>query len=102
MNIKDEIRMEAQAIYRTIVTLRVNEMNGFKEDQLASYEMRFDKAVDWSIESGEFRALKNICQQMFSVQAGVSKAFRQVSRETFEEYFENPYILGKELRGEIR
>lgn len=102
MKNSNEIRMAAQAIYRNIVTMSVNEMNGCKEENLDNLLDQFDKAVDWSIDNGEFYALKSVCRQMFSIQAGVSADFRQVSTELFEQFFESPYILGKESRGEIK
>lgn len=101
MKNNNEIRMAAQAIYRNIVTLRVNELNGCKESELSTLEERFDKAVEWAIGNGEFKALRQICHQMFSVAAGCSADFREVADETFEEYFDNGYIWGLERRGEL-
>jgi len=101
MKNNNEIRMAAQAIYRNIVTLRVNEMNGCKESQLPSLEARFDKAVDWAIENGEFKALRHICHQMFSVAAGCSSDFREIAEETFAQYFDNNYIWGLQESGKL-
>ena len=101
MKNNNEIRMAAQAIYRNIVTLRVNELNGCEENQLSTLEQRFEKAVDWAIENGEFKALRKICRQMFSVAAGCSADFREVAEETFEQYFDNNYIWGLEESGKL-
>lgn len=101
MKNNNEIRMAAQSIYRNIVTLRVNEMNGCEENQLSSLEERFDKAVDWAIENGEFKALRQNCHQMFSVAAACSSEFRELAKETFEQYFDNNYIWGLEESGKL-
>ena len=94
----NEIRMAAQSIYRQIVHLTANVNNGCKEPTLEGLQKRFDKAIDWAINNGEFKALRQICHQMFSTFVG---DLRAAADEVYEQNFECPYILGKEMRGEI-
>lgn len=94
----NEIRMAAQSIYYQIVTYTANVNNWCEEPALEGLQERFDKAIDWAIDNGEFKTLRHICQQMFSASIGDMRA---AADEVFEQYFECPYILGKEMRGEL-
>ena len=84
MKTNEQIRMAAQAIYRTFVSASFNDRYGEDDGTMNITCSRMIKAAAWAKENGEYNTMKQICGQMFS-KAG--QEMRMVADECFEVIF---------------
>lgn len=101
MKNENEIRINAQNIYREVATMEVNESNGYvntpeDDERYEKLSKNLDNAMEECFAAGCFVELKNICQQMFSASMERRKYF-----EVFSNWFEQPYWLGKMMEAGI-